>query len=91
MKKYLCVICLLLAGCSATNKTASYKFNTTFYPNLHPMISMNNSVGAIVGYQMSLPHELPVIPQYITTPIPQTQIQYQQYKKINSKLGKYYE
>ena len=55
------------------------------------MISMNNSVGAIVGYHMSLPYELPVTPQYIITPIPQTQLQYQQYKAINSKLGRYYE
>ena len=91
MKKYLCIICLLLAGCSTTNKRASCKFNTTFYPNLHPMISINNSVDAIVGYHMSLTYELPVIPQYIVTPIPQTQIQYQQYKTINNKLGKYYE
>ena len=90
MKKYLCIICLLLVGCS-TNKIASYELGTTFYPNLRPMVSINNSVGAIVGYQMGLPHKLPVMPQYIITPIPQTQMQYQQYKKANSKLEKYYE
>lgn len=101
MKKRIILISLLLTtSCNDTSKPILHY--ETWMPDLQPMISINNSVGAITTYgynywyayhKIGIPYTPPVIPesQYVTTPIPQTQLQHQQYKAINSKLGTYYE
>lgn len=81
------VIILTICGCSNTSNSKT----TLFHPNLQPIIEINSSIGAIGRYNYNRLNSLSTTIPNITTSIPQTQIEYQQYKVINNKLGKYYE
>ena len=69
---------MLLTGCTSIRKSAPHKFNTVFYPDLQPMITMNNSIGAISTYNYNYLCSR-IIP---TIPIPKTRFEYQQLKKL---------
>lgn len=72
MKKYLCIVCLLIAGCSTGRRLGKFEPNTA---GLRYMDS-------VIAYNYNRP-----IPQIrIPMPIPQTQQDFQVYKK----LGGYY-
>ena len=79
MKKYLCIICLLVAGCSTG--THSNRFN----PDMSRLRQMENAIGCISTYncnRLSTPHRIRPIP-----PIPTTQIEFQQLKKLYPLVG----
>jgi len=80
MKKYLCIVCLLLAGCSSRYNPNIIQLDLTRFRQIE------NSIGCIGTYNYNR-----LSSSYRITPIPKTRFEYQRYKKINSKLGKYYE
>lgn len=76
MKRYLCIICLLIAGCSVGTRSSRFE------PDMSRFRQMENAIGCISTYNYNRLSSLRV-----PLPIPQTQQEYQIYKK----LGGYYE
>lgn len=79
MKKYLCMICLLATGCSTGTHLG--RFN----PNMSRFRQMENAIGCISTYNYNRLNSL-YTPLPILLPIPQTQQEYQIYKKIRGKI-----
>ena len=74
MKRCLCIVCLLIAGCS-TN---------TYKPDLSRFRQMEDAIGCIGTYNYNHLMRAP----YKIGPIPQTRQEWQYWNMINSKLGK---
>lgn len=88
MKKRLLILVILIllsgilpSGCNTTNN-----YNPLPDKHLRDYIKIENMIGCTIKYNNNC-----LMSPYRITPIPLTQLQYQQYKMINSKLGKYYE
>lgn len=92
MKKHLITISLLLiAGCT-TNHNSINKYRAKLHKPFgfrqaeFSKFRQDNMIGCTIKHQQSY-----LTSPFRITPIPKTRIEYQQYKVINSKLGKYYE
>jgi len=75
MIKYLCIICLLTAGCSIG--TRSGRFN----PDMARFRQMENAIGCISTYNYNRLNNL-----RIPWPIPTTRIEFQQLKKLKAGI-----
>jgi hypothetical protein len=76
------LIILLICGCNSTAGHSSI-YNVG---NLGKFKYLENMIGCTIQYSQNNFNSF-----YRILPVPKTHFQYQQYKMINSKLGKYYE
>ena len=77
MKKYLCIICLLITGCSTGTRSGRFE------PDMSRFRQMENAIGCISTYNYNRLNNL-----RIPLPTPQTQQEYQIYKKLGGYYGK---